>query len=167
MDKDKGNLPVPEIVKKEYALLWQDQRTLIRCDHPLCEEDVRAAVQIARIYSVPVSAVAAVPSGGGFKHYMTVEGLLWQLHNDPRGLESIEPEVIQWADDQNGCTAKAKCTITLGGGKRFVGYCQHSRGRGAGEGVSADDITNKCIDIAVSRTCVMAAGITVPIYEGE
>ena len=167
MDKDKSSFPTQEIVKKEYSLLWQEQRALIRCDHPLSEEEVRLAVQVARTHSIPISALALVPSGGGFKLYVTVEGILWKVHNDPRGLESIEPEVIQWASEENTGIAKAKCTITFGGGRRFVEYAQHSKAGELDPAVTIDRITNKCIDLALQRACSVAIGVPLPIYQGE
>lgn len=163
---ERGIYSMQEQAKKEYSFFWQQQSGLVRCNHSLSEEEVRRAVEIARTHLLPVSALGLVASKNGLRVCITREGLLWRLHNDPRGLDGIETEVIQWADESNACVAKAKCTITIGG-KHFVDYAQYSRAQDTNGNVSAEEITTRCLDKAIHRAGKIASGVTLAAYEEE
>lgn len=165
-DRRDRLLPMQDMATKEYGFPWQQQRSLIRCKHALSEEEVRTTVELAKMHLLPVSAMGLVISHGGLRPCITREGLLLTLHTDPRGLDGIETEVLQWADAQNGYVARTKCTVTLNG-KRFVEFAQHSKEKEGAPNVSAEDITAKCIDKAIVRAARIAIGSTLPSYEEE
>jgi len=153
-----------EFLKKEYSLSLQQQKALIRCEHNLSEEEVRSGVQVARAHMIPVSALALIPSKNGFRPHVTSEGVMWKVHNDPRGLDKIEPDVIQWAEEDNNYCAKVKCTITLGG-KDFVDFSQNSKGSDNESSLGGEQVTRECIDQAIKRACKVAVGLSLPVYE--
>ena len=165
-DKRDRVLPMQDLATKEYGFSWQQQRSLIRCNHALSEEEVRATVELARMHLLPVSAMGLVISKDGLRPCITKEGLLLTLHVDPRGLDGIETEVIQWADAQNGLIARARCTVIVNG-KRFVNFAQHSKEDEVRQNVSAEEITMKCIDKAITRAARIAIGSTLPSFEEE
>jgi hypothetical protein len=163
---ERESLPMQDLAKKEYGFSWQQQRALIRCSHALSEEEVRVTVELARTHGLPVSAMGLVVSKNGLRPCITREGTLMKLHTDPRGLDGIETEVLQWADEANGCVARVKCTVKVNG-KPFVDYAQHSKSIEDSPNVSPEAITMKCIDQAITRAVRLAAGSTMPSYEEE
>ena len=161
---EKSGFGMQEVARNEYGFFWQQQRSLIRCNHSLSEDEVRVTVEVARAHLLPVSALGLVPSKNGLRPCITKEGLLWRLHNDQKGLQGIESEVIQWASEENGFVAKAKCTVNIGG-STFVDYAQHSRAGEVDPDITADEITQKCIDGARHRAGKIACGVALPSYE--
>ena len=85
---------------------------------------------------------------------------------DPRGLKSIEPEILKWAT-RDDTEARVRCVVEFWNGERFVAHSSHSMHSENNPDATPDFITKKCETQAMRRAGLMAVGIPFMTYEDE
>ena len=156
-----------EYLKAQLALPWQKQRELIQSTMPLREDGVKKAVMMAKAYQLPLDTIAMIPSGKrGLQPYVMERGINFRLQMDPRGLQSIETEILHWATREEPY-ARVRCTIKFRDGSTFVAHASHSAASESNPNWTPDFITMKAETKARRRAGIAAVGIPFPVWESE
>ena len=151
-------------LKEQLSLSWTDQRGLINCATALNEAGVRKAVQIAKTYQLPLNLIHMINTKQGMKPYVGADAVMFRLQIDPRGLRSIETEILQWATTEKP-EARARATVTFADGSRFVRHASHSSVSENNPSWTPDFITMKCETKAMRRVGKAAVPIPFPVFE--
>ncbi len=173
MAEKKSELALPispaeynDYLRRQLALPWKEQRSLIQCRDSLNEAGVRKAVEIAALYRLPLDQIAMIRKGGRLVPYVMARGINWRLQMDPRGLKSITTEILKWATREDP-EARVRCTVEFANGERFVAHSSHSLASESNPEATPDFITKKCETQAMRRAGLMAVGIPFMTYEDE
>lgn len=154
------------ILEEQYSLPWEERRSLIPFEgrHALTQQGVEYATKLARQYQLPLTSLALIATQNGLRPYVTAEGMVFRLHHDPRGVPSIETEVLDWGDTTG--RARVRATVRIGEA-RYVSHAQLTleEERKRNPRADMDTVVMKAETKSIRRACQRAVGIPFPVYE--
>lgn len=107
----------------QYNLPLEQQRKLIQIPQNVNASDdlVRATVELARSARIPLWGVLIIPTKNGNRPYINADGIRFRLANDPRGVKSVDVEILHYPM-QMGDTATVKATVVMLNGQSYSNF---------------------------------------------
>lgn len=154
-------------LKDQYALPLDQVRQLIRSEQTPTDVALRQAVEVAKMFGVPLQGINLIPSRNGINVYINADGIRWKLHTDPRGLKCVETHIIQIPTRDNPL-AIVEGRIEFKDGASFtnIGAVVVDGDNKGGKGKwNEADALMKAATKAKRRAGQDAVGTTLPTYE--
>lgn len=166
--KRDNTLSTSEIMgylEHQYALSYEEKLQLIQHDdrYRPTEMAIDQIVGMARLYSLPLTAMAFIPSRTGGQPYIKWEGINWRLQLDPRGLKSMYAEPVQWPSKDNSYRAVFKGVVEFNNGQTFIAF--GSASKESNPSSSTDDNIMRAETKSLRRAGVRAVAIPFPVFE--
>ena len=154
-------LPYGQLAE-QYALPIEQIRKLVRSSQKLSEATLLEAVLTAKMFGVPLQGINVIPSSQGPGIYINSDGIRWLIHNNPRGLKSIETEIIHRPTKEE-ISVEVKVRTTFKDGSFFdgIGACMIDKQW------DPANATMKAETKAERRSGYKATGKVLPSYEDQ
>lgn len=158
----------PEIVnylESQYSLPYDELLSIVAYDakYPPSERGMKQLVTMAKMYQLPVTALAYIPTKTGGQPYVKAEGVNWRLQLDLRGLKAMYAEPVQWPTKENGWRVIFKGIVEFANGQVFTAYASLSKE--TEPYTTVDNLIMKCSTKAIRRAGIIAVAIPFPVFE--
>jgi len=174
MSEEKN--PVRLMLEAQYNQPLDKIANLVQSETPLTREGLQAAVELAKMHLLPLTGVNVIRNRrGGLHFFVNAHGIRWRLHNDVRGLQSTNYEIIHFPSPDEPYV-RVKGIIKFRDGSEFsneaVIWFRYEDGEwyermrsGDWKPVNLGDRVMAAITKAIRRAGVEATGIALPIFE--